>query len=456
MSEDSDRTLRPTKPHLILVLLSLCACAVTLVSGMAASIVYSSYEPLLRSVGITLQHIRPVHETFAFAWAFLGGTAIVYFYLHNAHGPLGRATQRRMVVQLLLWVVAGLSILITLLDGSFSGREYLGYQPLFSLLILLGWLVFAWNFFDLLGTRLKGRPVYLYMWTVAIPLFVITYIEGHLYLLDHVSGRPIRDIAIQWKSNGVLVGSFNLLVYGSLMYVAGMIRGDDAYAHSRTAFALFCIGVLNTFTNYGHHTYHLPQTPWLHWISFSVSMLEAIILAKVFIDLLDLRNVQVQTDDLRVTDSFMRSATYWTGLMLILALLISIPPLNAMIHGTHVVVSHSMGTMVGIDTMILMAALSFVIRTWVGVDHPVVSGARVRVLVPVVNLFLFVFWLAFFLRGLAAGWSRYTGPSSPDFSTLIAVFPPIVLLSGFGLALALLWILAQWGLVVLGRLRSEG
>ncbi len=451
MSTDFSRSFRPAPPHLVLVLLALGACIVTLVSGMAASVVYSKYEHILRSLGITLQHIRPVHETFALAWAFLGGTSIVYFYLHNAHGPLDRATQRRMIVQLFLWGVAGVGVLITLLSGEFSGREYLGYQPVFSLLILGGWLVFAWNFFRLAGTRLKGRPVYLYMWTVAIPLFMITYLEGHLYLLDQVSGKPIRDIAIQWKSNGVLVGSFNLLIYGSLMYVSGLIRDDDSYAHSRTAFALFCIGVLNTFTNYGHHTYHLPQTPWIHWISFSVSMLEVIILAKVFIDLLGLRRAQIQTDDLRVTDSFMRSATCWTGLMLILALLISIPPFNAMIHGTHVVVSHSMGTMVGIDTMILLAALSFVIRAWAGVEHAVVIGARVRTMIPLVNLLLFVFWLAFLLRGLAAGWSRYTGPSSPDFSTLIALFPPVVLVSGFGLALALLWILLQWGFVVLGR-----
>ena len=49
------------------------------------------------------------------------------------------------------------------------------------------------------------------------------------------------------------------------------------------------MGVLNSFTNYGHHTFHLPQTPWIHWISFVISMLDTVILAKVLLDVLGLQ-----------------------------------------------------------------------------------------------------------------------------------------------------------------------
>ena len=274
------------------ILAAFAAAAVTLLSGLVAALVYSRYEPLLSSRGVTLQQLRPIHETFAFAWVFLGGIAVVYFYLHNSFGPLTRAARRRVGLQLTLWVGAGTGILFSLAVGQFSGREYLGYHPAFSLLILLGWLLFAWNYFERVGLRLVGQPVYIYMWSVAIPLFVVTFLEAHLFLLDFVSDSPVRDIAIQWKSNGVMVGSFNLLAYGALMYIVGLVRSDDRYAHSRTAFALFCVGVLNTFTNYGHHTYHLPQSPWIHWISFVVSMLEFVILAKLFWDILALRRTQ--------------------------------------------------------------------------------------------------------------------------------------------------------------------
>lgn len=220
------------------VILALVACLVAMTSGMAAAFTYTDLGSVLQSIGLTLQHFRAIHETFAFAWVFLGGVAVVYLYLFSTFGPPSPSVRRRIVWHARLWAVAGMGILMTLLAGRFTGREYLGYHPVFSALILAGWFVFAWNYFAQVRGGLRNRPVYIYMWSVGIVLFVIAFLEGHLYLLDSLSARPVRDIAIQWKSNGTLVGSFNLLVYGSLMYVAGRLRGDDEYAYSRTAFAL--------------------------------------------------------------------------------------------------------------------------------------------------------------------------------------------------------------------------
>jgi len=341
-------TRAETRPLAWLTLMAIGACAVAVMSGAAATIAYTSYEPLLRSTGLTLQRLRPIHEAFAFGWVFLGGAAVVQFYLHASFGPLSAPTRRRTMWQLSLWTLAGFGILATLLAGQFTGREYVGYQPVFSLLILTGWILFAWNYFSLVGCALRDRPAYIYMWSVAMVLFVVSFSEGHLYLIGWVSQQPAWDTAIQWKSNGALVGSFNLLAYGSLMYASGRIRGDDSYAYSRTAFALLFVGLLNTFTNYGHHTFHLPQSAWIHWISFVVSMLETIILARVFLDLLALRRSTSEGLPLGVADWFFRSAALWMFILLALALTISIPPINALIHGTHVVVAHSMGSMLGI------------------------------------------------------------------------------------------------------------
>ncbi|MFQ5668977.1 MAG: cbb3-type cytochrome c oxidase subunit I [Acidobacteriota bacterium] len=435
-------------PVIWMLLLALLACVLTLLIGLVGAVVYTRYEPLLRSMGVTFQQLRPIHETYAFAWVFLGGVTVIHFFLLTTFGPFEPAARRRFRAQCVLWAAAGAGTFITLSIGQFTGREYLGYHPIFSLIILAGWLLFARNYFGLVGFRLRGRPVYIYMWSVAIPLFVVTYLEGHLYLLEQVSAQPVRDIALQWKSNGVMVGSFNLLAYGSLMYIAGLIRKDDGYSYSRTAFGLFTVGVLNTFTNYGHHTYHLPQTPWIHWIAFVVSMLETIILAKVLFDLLGLRRAPSMPDDLRVPERFVRAAMLWTFLMLLLSLLIAIPPLNAFIHGTHVVVAHSMGSMLGINSMILLGAFAYAMRSLKGAEHPVVKGARVRSAVPWVNLFLGVFWLAFLARGLAAAMVRYLGPSAPDYSLVVQAFPPVVLISGAGLVLSLLWIFSQWVLAL--------
>ena len=436
-------------------LLAIGACAVAVVSGAAATITYTGYESVLRATGLTLQRLRPIHETFAFAWVFLGGVAVVYFYLHSAFGPACSSFRRRMLWHLRLWTLAGGGILVTLLAGRFTGQEYVGYHPSFSVLILGGWILFAWNYFSQVGGRLRNRPVYIYMWSVAMLLFVVSYSEGHLYLLDAVSRQPVWATALQWKANGTLVGSFNQLAYGSLMYVSGRIRGDDSYAYSRTAFALLWVGLLNTFTNYGHHTFHLPQSPWIHWISFVVSMLEVIVLARVFLDLLALRRASTGSGELGVPDRFIRSATLWMFVLLLLALAISVPPVNALIHGTHVVVAHSMGSMIGIDSMILWGALAYMLQFLATPAAAAAVGTPVRRAILFVNLLLAIFLVAFLGNGIATGLDRYMGPSAPDTSVVSSAFPAVMALSGVGLAAAILWILAHWTVAIVRPARSR-
>lgn len=434
-------------------ILALVTCGGALLSGVAAALAYSAQDPLQRLLGLTLQHLRPLHETAAFAWVFLGGVTVVYLYLHEPGGAFEPAVRRRALVHTALWSAAGAGIAVTVLSGSFTGREYLGYHPAFSLLILTGWLLFGYSFFARDGASLRAQPVYVFMWSVSIPLFVLTFLEAHLYLSDVVSRRPVRDIALQWRSNGVLVGSFNLLAYGSLTYVVGRIRGDDSYAHSRTAFALFWVGLLNTFTNYGHHTYHLPQSPWIHWISFVVSMLEIVILARVLLDVLALSRQEPVTDRYRIAMQFIRGATLWTCLLLGLSLAIAIPPLNALIHGTHVVVAHSMGSMLGIDSMILWAAFAYLLCQLQCSDR---ACARGRTAILLVNVSLFVFLSAFLARGLATGWTRYAGASAPDLSYVLALFPGVMVTAGVVLAAAALWIVSHWIRVLWPLAWSDG
>ena len=426
------------------MLLGLGACAVVLVSGMAVALTYTGAEPALRSVGITLQHLRGVHEAAAFGWMFIGGAALVYLYLFSEYGSPTAAETRRLTAHVALWGSAGLGIVITLLAGRFTGREYAPYHPVFSLMIVAGWVLFAWNVLGRTRGRLLGMPVYVYMWTVSLFLFVITYAEAHLYLTDWLAHRPIRDLQIQWRSNGTMVGAFNQLIYGGLMYVGCRMAGDEDYPRSGLAWALFCVGVINTFTNYGHHTFHLPQSAWVHWVAFLVSMAEVVILAKVCVDILGMLARPRFAHGLEVPDAFLRSTTFWLFALLAMALVISVPPVNALIHGTHVVVAHSMASMIGIDSMILWLGVSYAVYVLFGAEHPVVASGAVRRAIVLINLMLGVFWIAFIVHGLAVGWSRYASPSSLDLSLVFKWFPVVMAGSGFVLALAILWMIAVW------------
>jgi nitric oxide reductase subunit B len=435
-----------------LALLALGACSLTFLIGLPVALTYTDQFTLLREWGVTLQHLRPIHESCAFAWVFIGGVTTVHLWLVQAHGPPDAAMRKRTLAMVLLWATAGVGIVISLLSGHFTGREYLGYSPVFSVLIVLGWLLFAWNFYSRVGWSLKGRPVYVMMWWIAIPLFLFTYAEAHAYLLEYVSLRPLRDLAIQWKSAGAHVGSFNLLAYGSMMFVACALQGSETYAHSRTAFAFFTVGLLNTFCNYGHHTYHLPQSAWIHWVSFIVSMLELLILAKVFLDVGKLLKARKGAPSNPVIEGFMRSATMWTFFMLGLSIVIAVPPMNAMLHGTHAISAHVMGSMVGIDSMILWAAMAYLVSRVVGADHHSLQKPSICWAVRLANVFLFSFILVYLLRGASAGWSRYAGAAASDYSEFVALFPTLMMISGAGLMVSVLWVLIHW---ICALLRAE-
>ena len=339
----------------------LIAMSITLLGGILGAL-YSvpALAPSFQSIGLDLRQLRPIHTAFASAWIFLGGVAVVHRWLQD-HGGVATAGDRwRLRIQVGSWAIAGTSIRDTLAMGIGSGREYVGFHPVFSVFILLGWICYVWNFFRVAGPDFFERPLYLTMWGVGMLLFIVTFVEQHLYLLPSFFRNPVQDLQVQWKATGTLVGSFNLFVYGAVIYIGERISRDPRYGHSRLAYALFAVGLLNAFTNFAHHSYHLPQDHIVKWISFVVSMLEITILCRAVYELWKLVNVTDEQAFCAARGSFAASK-YWTVFILLSAVLISIPPLNAIIHGTYVVTGHAMGATIGIDTMILLGAIIWIL-----------------------------------------------------------------------------------------------
>ena len=101
----------------------LIAIAVTLLGGLLGAL-YSvpSLAPTFQSLGLDLRQLRPIHTTFASAWIFLGGMAVVHRYLMDHGGPATDGDRWRLRVQVLCWAAAGVGILATLLAGVGSGR----------------------------------------------------------------------------------------------------------------------------------------------------------------------------------------------------------------------------------------------------------------------------------------------------------------------------------------------
>ncbi|MFV1987000.1 MAG: cbb3-type cytochrome c oxidase subunit I [Gemmatimonadota bacterium] len=338
----------------------LVAIGVVIAAGILTAL-YSvpSLAPAFQSIGLDLRQLRPLHTAFAAAWIFLGGVAVVHRFLQD-HGPPTPGVRLRLRIQVACWAIAGIGIIGSLLFGIGSGREYVGFHPIFSLFILVGWVCYAWNFFLIAGPRFWEGPVYLTMWGVGMLFFIVTFLEQHAYLISGVFGDPVLDLRIQWKAVGTLVGSMNLFVYGSVIYIGERISRDGSYGHSKTAYALLGVGLLNSFTNFAHHTYHLPERELVKWIAFVVSMLEIIILARAVFDLWTMAR-KPKDHAFCAARGFFHAAKWWSVAIIFSAVLLSIPPLNSIVHGTYVVPGHAMGAMIGIDSMILLGAIIWIL-----------------------------------------------------------------------------------------------
>ena len=122
------------------------------------------------------------------------------------------------------------------------------------------------------------------------------------------------------------------------------------------------------------------------------------------------------------------------------SLVISIPPLNALIHGTHVITGHAMGAMIGIDGMVLFAAFCWLIKDMKSGPESkltIFEASYLRRLVIGLNVgvALLVVWLTF--EGTITGIWRYDELAAPDWLSTIQNY----LLFFFGLIAV--WYLAQ-------------
>lgn len=414
---------------------ALVAMVVTLVFGLLGALyTVPALAPYFIDVGLDLRHMRPVHTTFAAAWIFLGGVAVVHRYLQDHGGPATHGDRLRLRAQVVCWALAGLGILASLVVGVGSGREYVGFHPVFSALILAGWICYTWNFFRVVGRGFWSQPVYLTMWGVGMLFFIFTFLEQHAYLLPGIFADPVHDLRVQWKATGTLVGSFNLFVYGTVIYIGERISRDPSYGHSRLAYALFGVGLLNSFTNFAHHSYHLPQSELVKWISFVVSMMEIVILMRVVYDLWSLVRDTERRSFCAARASF-TAAKWWTAAILLTSVIISIPPLNAVIHGTYVVTGHAMGATIGIDTMILIGAIVWILAEYLRAARGPDAGDQLhrrairRALIGLnVSVAALVLWLH--VAGIATGVTRAAfAPGEP-------YVPPDWLAASSGIAFA--------------------
>lgn len=404
--------------------------------------------PLFLREQLAFQKVRPLHVYLVISWIFSAAQGGMYYYLPRIAG------------QKLYWLrgawlhfgmqsIISTCIVIAFFSGYFGGREYLEFPAFFGVLIALLWLPFAINYFATLRPKFVNAPVYYFSWTIGIIFFYITLSESYLWLFDYFNNNQVRDTTVQWKALGSMVGSWNMLVYGTSMYIMDQLKGDDKISRSPVAYFFFFLGFTNLLFNWGHHTYIVPAAPWVKTVAYVISMTELLIFGQiVFKFRKTLSNAQKTFHILPYR--LLSFADLWIFLNLGVAIALSVPAINYYTHGTHITVAHAMGTTIGINTMLLFASITYMLQQ----QKPDLIENKRRLIgrgISITNIALIFFWSAL----MGSGFVKISGKlNNKAFAQIMEASRPLFKLftaSGIFILIGLVMIIAGACMVIFKR-----
>jgi len=413
------------------LLLALILLGLGLFFGVIASQTYLIPDFLKDS--LNFPKTRPLHVSSVLFWILIASIGSIYCGLELvAEKPVSKILVN---TQFGLLIFALIGIIISYFTNNFGGKEYWEFPPILAIPIVLSFILFLINYLKA-TLAMKDWPVYQWMWLTGISFFIYTFSEAYLWMIPYFGTDIVKDMTVQWKSSGSLVGSWNQMVYGTGLFLMERISGNKEFSRSRLAFSIYFLGLFNLMFNWGHHIYTLPTQPYVRIVSYTVSMTEWILLARI---IYNWRQSLAESKKLfhNLSYKFIVASDYWIGLNLLLAILLSIPALNLYSHGTHLTVAHSMGTTIGINSMILFASCFYFIGTKYSVDQ---SNKKVfDFAFWSAQISLFIFWLALIIAGIKRGlWQM--SPDQIPFREMMDSLSPyftVFIITGILLSLSL-------------------
>ncbi len=420
----------------IFITLSLLALIAGAIFGALAGIQYVKPD-FLKEV-IAFNKMRPFHVSTVLGWIILCSTGGIYYYLTEVL-KLKLFSKKLAAAHLILFILCAIAIYVSFFTGNMGGREYFAYAPIISVPILLGWMLFGVNYFKTVVKQVKSWPVYLWMWGTGIGFMIYHLGETNFWLIPYFRENFIKDFAVQWKSYGSLAGCWNMLVYGTAIFLMSKVKDDDNIGRGKKAFFFYFLGLFNLMLGWAHHTYIVPTQPWVRYLAYGVSMTEWIILISIIIDWK--RSLSTEKKKLNdISYKFLMATDFWVFFNLFVALLISIPYINLFTHGTHITVAHSMGTTIGINTTILIASVFYIVNR----EHREVLNKFASIIKPgfwIFNVSLGIFLICLLMGGVEKSvWMYFTDEPSTfgQMQDKIQPYMYVFLAAGFGLLLGIL------------------
>ncbi|MBK8599734.1 MAG: cbb3-type cytochrome c oxidase subunit I [Flavobacterium sp.] len=415
------------------IAVGLISLMLGLICGLLAGLQY--VVPSFIKEVLPFNAIRPLHTFFVVSWILLSAIGGIYYYIKPVNQNLVKA-------HFWLFILTGIGIVFSYLSKNFAGKEYLEFPSYFYFPIVLGWILFGGNYYKTMVPNFKNWPVYYWMWATGIVFMIYHFTEAHFWMLPYFRDNFIQNIAMQWKSGGSYVGSWNMLVYGTALFVMSKVSNDDCYAKSKKAFFFYFLGLINLMFGWAHHVYIVPTAPWIRYLAYAISMTEWIILFSIIYDWKKSLS-QEKKAQYSLAYRLMLIADFWVFLNIILALLISIPSINLFTHGTHITVAHSMGTTIGINTLILLSSIAYIIE----VENPFAAMTihRINRAVSLFNGSFMLFWVSLLVLGMKKGYWTYFG-NNISFGQLqdsLHGFYIVFVIFGLGVAIGLYIIILE-------------
>jgi nitric oxide reductase subunit B len=393
--------MKTNKYPFYFISVGLVALLLGLLCGLLAGFQYVIPDFIKETLPFSV--LRPLHTLFVVSWILLGAIGGIYYYLKNIN---------QILVKWHFWlsILTGIGITLSYLSKNFGGKEYLEFPSYFYFPIALGWLIFGINYFKTMLPDFKNWPVYYWMWATGIVFMIYHFTEAHLWMLPYFRNHYIQNITMQWKAGGSYVGSWNMLVYGTALFVMSKISDNKNHAKSKKAFFFYLLGLTNLMFGWAHHIYIIPNAPWIRYFAYAISMTEWIVIISIIYDWKKSLSTEKKTH-FSLSYKFMILADIWVFLNLFLALLLSIPSINLFTHGTHITVAHSMGTTIGINTLILLSSIAYILE--IENSFTKLSQRRIKAGIKIFNYSFLFFWVILLIMGAKKSYWMFFSQNIP-------------------------------------------
>lgn len=382
---DEENAKRASLPFFIL---AACSFILTSIVGLLASFIVA-FPDINHSI-LPFERLRPLHTLLPIVGVLAGLQGWISFITFEK-GKKNTSSLSNLSFSLLLIFISGAGLSLVL--GKFSGREYFSWPPLFSIPLILSIVIMCFLLFKKFSYLFKKSPEGSWLIGFGSIFILIGLTESLAWLIPSIGNNFVKDLTLQWHGIDTFFAGLNAFLYGLGVFV---LQKDPKPLRKNWLYAIAVFSLLFTF---GHHHYVSPQPHFFKILAFIASMIGMFSFVKHF------RAYKIKAKEemasRSVLETLFRSVKLWTIVSFGTGILFAIPQFNLIVHGTYFIVIHAMGSMIGVQLMLVFVAGFSIYKS-----ASQKSDDRIKLGVKLLNNTLILLWVLMGIIGLIKGIMR--------------------------------------------------